>query len=115
MPVGMAPLIPLNRLQPDSNARFQRFGQNDSQLFGKPLDLVPQPQVSQLQKVTPRKPALPVEPQAGPKSERRLAVDEPRPSPFAPSELAPAYLGRAGSPSGTGPTPKLGSNLDLKA
>lgn len=37
MAVGMAALIPLYRVQPDPNARFQRFGVNDTQLFGKPM------------------------------------------------------------------------------
>ena len=37
MAIGTTPIIPLYRVQPDPNARFQRFGVNDSQLFGKPL------------------------------------------------------------------------------
>jgi len=37
MAIGMTPISPLYRIQPDPNVRFQRFGVNDSQLFGKPL------------------------------------------------------------------------------
>jgi hypothetical protein len=37
MALGMTPLIPLNRVVPDPNARFERFGQNNDQLFGKPM------------------------------------------------------------------------------
>lgn len=37
MAIGMSSLIPLYRVQPDPEARFQRFGVNDSQLFGKAL------------------------------------------------------------------------------
>ena len=37
MAIGFAPIIPLDRVVPDPNVRFQRFGVNDTQLFGKPL------------------------------------------------------------------------------
>lgn len=37
MALGMAPLIPLNRVVPTPDARFQRFGVNDSELFGTPI------------------------------------------------------------------------------
>ena len=37
MAISMAPLIPLNRVVPSPDARFQRFGVNGTQLFGKPM------------------------------------------------------------------------------
>ena len=37
MPLGTDPIIPLNRLVPNPDVRFQRFGLNDSRLFGQPL------------------------------------------------------------------------------
>jgi hypothetical protein len=37
MAIGFSPIIPLDRVVPDPDARFQRFGVNDTQLFGKPL------------------------------------------------------------------------------
>lgn len=38
MAIGFPPLIPLYRVVPDPNARFERFGENNVELFGKPLD-----------------------------------------------------------------------------
>jgi hypothetical protein len=38
MAIGFPPLIPLDRVVPDPNARFERFGEDDTELFGKPLD-----------------------------------------------------------------------------
>jgi hypothetical protein len=37
MAIGFAPIIPLDRVVPDPNARFQRFGVDETELFGKPL------------------------------------------------------------------------------
>jgi len=37
MAIGFPPIIPLDRVVPDPNARFQRFGIGDTQLFGRPL------------------------------------------------------------------------------
>ena len=42
MAIGMTPLTPLHSVLTDPEARFQRFGSNGSQLYGKPLvDLAP--------------------------------------------------------------------------
>jgi hypothetical protein len=38
MAIGFPPLIPLDRVIPDPNSRFDRFGVDSTQLFGKPLD-----------------------------------------------------------------------------
>jgi hypothetical protein len=38
MAIGFPPLIPLDRVVPDPGARFERFGVDNLQLFGKPLD-----------------------------------------------------------------------------
>jgi len=37
MTIGMTPLTPLHPVLTDPEARFQRFGSNGSQLYGKPL------------------------------------------------------------------------------
>lgn len=37
MGIGFSPLIPLYRVQPNPDERFQRFGVNGSQLYGKPI------------------------------------------------------------------------------
>jgi hypothetical protein len=37
MAIGMTPLIPLDRVIADPAARFERFGVNNDQLFGKPM------------------------------------------------------------------------------
>jgi hypothetical protein len=37
MAIGMTPLVPLYRVMPDPNARYDRFGIDNNQLFGKPL------------------------------------------------------------------------------
>ena len=37
MALGSTPLIPMYRALPDPNARSDRFGQNNAQLFGKPM------------------------------------------------------------------------------
>jgi hypothetical protein len=114
MPIGMSSLIPLNQVQADPNARFQRFGLNSSQLFGKPLDFAPQAQPSQLAKITPRRAETPnlaqrsQDREPGPTTEQRPAVASGTPI------LAPGYSGRPEGSSGTGTAPKLGSFLNLK-
>jgi hypothetical protein len=37
MALGMTPIIPLNQVLPNPEARFQRFGLNDSKLVGTPV------------------------------------------------------------------------------
>jgi len=50
-PSARCPSIPMNRIQPDPEARFQRFGANNSQLYGKPMvgPVTPKAQTSQSQ------------------------------------------------------------------
>ena len=38
MNLAGTPLIPLYQVQANPDARFQRFGRNDGQLFGKPIN-----------------------------------------------------------------------------
>lgn len=101
MGIGQAPLIPLYRFRADPEARFQRFGVNDSQLIGKPLlDLTaiqpPNPQ-EQAHRRTEFKPGAEEE-----KAAFRL-------------ELGPDYARPNGSRSRQESAAVRGTKLDLKA
>lgn len=106
MAIGMPSLIPLYRVQPDPEARFQRFGANDVQLFGKAM-------VS-TGTGTPPAPAL---------RPRMVDSSTPESSPFAPAKeprfdkpsaqppLEATYGGSKGQGGGT----SLGGMIDFKA
>ncbi len=95
MNLSGTPLIPLYQVQADPNARFQRFGRNDAQLFGKPIN-------AELQ--APRRAAEPVQPREKPAAEREDAPVAAKPARYVAS-------GRS-EPVQAAP---LGSSLDLKA
>ncbi len=98
MALGMTPLIPLNRVVPDPNARFERFGQNDAQLFGKPMI-----SAGGLSLLT----------QAASAAYTAFKADGPDQPAAAPAPTAALTAPLAGAP-GTG-TPAIGSYLDFKA
>lgn len=95
MNLAGSPLIPLYQVQADPDARFQRFGRNDSQLFGKPIN-------AELQ--APRRAAEPA-----PAREKAVAGRED-----APAIVKPARYGASGHSEPAQATP-LGSSLDLEA
>lgn len=95
MTIAGNPLIPLYQVQADPNARFQRFGRNDSQLFGKPIN-------AELQ--APRRAAEPVQVR-----EKAVADREE-----APAAVKPMLYAASGH-SEPARTAALGSSLDLKA
>lgn len=100
MGIGQSPLIPLYRLQPDPEARLQRFGVQDAQLFGKPLvNLNPI-----------HKAPLKAQAKTNPEPHRRMESQ-----PDLPPSYGPDYT-RTG---GTGPHQQavnpMGTHLDLMA
>lgn len=94
------PLFPLYPVQRSPEARFERFGQNDSQLFGKPLLQLASKERARTQALT----STAAEP---PKA---LGARVQRP---IVAEAAPTYGGPFGfrKPAST---PRLGSQLDLQ-
>ncbi len=114
MALGSMPIIPMNRIQPDPEARFQRFGANASRLYGKPMvDLVaPKVQTAPSQPtMAPRHdPAQTAVPSA-PEGRRGAGIGQ-APSPL---EASPGYSGQAGNPAGTGIVPQPGAYLNTKA
>lgn len=94
MPIGPAPLIPLHRVIPDPEARFQRFGVNDSQLIGKPILSLP----------------APAKAEEDPK--RTRTPEEARPT---EAKLAPDYARTVPETRRAGPSAEPGSLLDVKA
>ena len=114
MAIGFTPIIPMNPIQANPDARFQRFGTNDSQLFGKPMltgSVAPKTQSPQVQlpAVTPPATAqAPVHklPEVGSLTGEGL---------FAKTSVSPfGHLGQAGNQSGMQKTPQPGSQLDIK-
>lgn len=113
MAVGAVPLIPLYRVQPTPDARLQRFGVNDSQLFGKPLMNVAAPESQSIQ-------AQRLESKARPKA---LSSQEPMEgwpqawldSRTTPPEPSPTYQAASASKSIQNPSSKPGTHLDVKA
>lgn len=113
MAVGAVPLIPLYRVQPTPDARLQRFGVNDSQLFGKPLVNVAAPESQPIQ--APR-----VESKA---RLNALSSQEPMEgwpqawfdSRTAPTESSSTYQAPSASKSTQNPSSKTGTHLDVKA
>lgn len=117
MAVGMTPLIPLYRVQSDPDARFQRFGMNESQLIGKPMvNLGPESLPSQPQRTALRTATTHTQPQEE-VLEGNRGVRAGRTQPFgsAVAESASGYSRWAGNPLGTWTSTKLGSYLELKA
>jgi hypothetical protein len=115
MAIGFTPIIPMNPVQPNPDARFQRFGTNESHLFGKPLlaDFV-----------APKAPNSPVQlptvtsPPATQAPVHQPAVGNPwlGDSTVAKASMSsPGYSGQVGNRSGVQMTPQLGSKLDIKA
>lgn len=106
MAIGAVPLIPMYRVQTNPDARFQRFGLNDSQLYGKPMISFTAPEA---------RPAHPVvaQPQA-----KELAVRSQQgvaTKPVEVPEWATGYTGWSGAPSAADATAKPGALLDVKA
>jgi len=115
MAVGFTPIIPMNPIQTNPDARFQRFGTNESQLFGKPMlagFVAPKVQTSQVQltAVTPSATNLtPMYklPEVGPGAGEGL---------FVKASVSPlSHMGQASNQSGLQKTPQPGSYLDVKA
>jgi hypothetical protein len=69
MAIGMTPLIPLDRVIADPAARFERFGINNNQLFGKPMvtfgGLTTLPAETRTAWATPKAEAAPTPPSPG--------------------------------------------------
>lgn len=94
------PLIPLYQVQADPNARFQRFGRNDGQLFGRPINAELQAQRRTVEPVRERPPT---------ERERTVGEREVGAAAAKPAQYAPSGRGEPAS-AGT-----LGASLDLKA
>ncbi len=106
MAIGASPIIPLHRVLADPEARFQRFGLNDSQLFGKPLVNLASP--------SKRTVAQEARPEETLKKTRGLEAEPSAQGALAP-ELAPTYSGQAETQTGLASVPKAGSYVNLKA
>ncbi len=69
MAIGMTPLIPLDRVIADPAARFERFGVNNNQLFGKPMvtfgGLTTLPAATRTVTAAPKAEAAPTPPRPG--------------------------------------------------
>ena len=115
MAIGTTPIIPLNRIQANPDARFLRFGLNDSQLFGKPLVSLPnRPPPPEPQKPTQRPEPIRKEPKDTREAAPGIGNDLGK-SP-ATLDLAATYSGRAGPVPVPPPSlPKPGSFLDVTA
>ena len=79
MAIGMTPLIPLDRVIADPAARFERFGINNNQLFGKPMvtfgGLTTLPMATRTVTATPKAEAAPTPPGPGAPSSPGALVD----------------------------------------
>ena len=111
MTVGLVPLIPLYRVQANPEARFQRFGINDSQLFGKPMVQVTaqEHQPAQPPRVDHRSASSlqsqdQIETRAMTGQEQSRSIQEAYP-----------YTQGAGAKPTSARSPKVGSQLDVKA
>ena len=106
MAIGTVPLIPLHRVQSDPNSRFQRFGVDDSQLFGKPLvDFASQPQ-----RAVSRTERVPSEELQQGKGQAETELPK-----SGALELGSTYSGKVENRPGTVAAPKPGSYVNLKA
>lgn len=116
MAVGMTPIIPLYRVQPDPDARFQRFGVNDSQFVGKPMvTFATEARLSQPQQTVTRTPTPAAQQQETLEGNRGAGVEQSRALGSTAPEPTYGYSGRSGTSLGTGASPKPGSYLELKA
>jgi hypothetical protein len=104
MAIGAIPTIPLYRVQSNPDARFQRFGLNDSQLFGKPMAdfTVPAVRPAQVPRTQPR-------PEEAPVRSQPIVTAKPQESPAT----AVSYSSRSTSQPGTTAVP--GAFVDTKA
>ena len=110
MSVGLSPILPMNQVQPNPEARFQRFGKNDSQLYGSPMVDLTAPKAQAPKTVLPHTATAQV---AGQQSLSGNGVPETAKMAVS-SEPSPTYSARAGSvSSGRGPQPS--SHLDTQA
>jgi hypothetical protein len=91
MPIGALPTIPLYRVQPNPDARFQRFGLNDSQLYGKPMAEFSAPALRPAQ--VERTPARPEEPSVRTQS---AATSNPGVEPASSQSLLNPSKGQTG-------------------
>ena len=114
MAIGATPLLPLYRVQPDPNARFQRFGLNDSQLHGKPMvETVTASPSSEPKRAVARTTSAKVKVQETPEVKQGVGAEKAKTALSTTPELAPNYSGRTGTAAGT--TPEPGSKLNVKA
>jgi len=113
MTVGAVPLFPLYRVQPTPEARLQRFGVNDSQLFGKAMlrVTVPESQPAQAPQVGTRARANAIPTQDALDGRRQARLDPPTHR----LESSPTYVAQPGVKSVVNSTPKPGTQLDVKA
>jgi len=99
MAIGMTPLIPLDRVIADPAARFERFGVNNDQLFGKPMltfgGLSTLPAASRASAANPKA--------------------EAAPAPASPGKDLQSGLAQWAKNPGTGAPPAPGALLDVKA
>jgi hypothetical protein len=113
MAISSAPLIPLYRVQPLPDARLQRFGVNDSQLFGKPMIQIAAPESKPVQspRVAPHAASSNSGMQDNLDGWQMTGVDSRNAAP----EPTQTSLPKATSTATTSPAPKPGSHLDVKA
>lgn len=117
MAIGAMPLTPLYPVQANPDARFQRFGLNDSKLEGKPLlDLTPSEVRPAPPQRTVARPAVQHRStMETPAAKSEPAMAEPRAADSAAQDWATGYSVKAGSISETGTGAKPGSYVNLKA
>ncbi|GLH73032.1 hypothetical protein GETHLI_15340 [Geothrix limicola] len=110
MAIGATPLIPLYRVQPIPDARLQRFGVNNAQLFGKPMVEFTAAEAQ------PSQPA-PARPAASRLQDLQDRNQNPalEPRAFLPDATAPATAPRSSNPAGLGTASGPGALVDLKA
>lgn len=104
MTLGAIPTIPLYRVQPNPDARFQRFGLNDAQLYGKPMAEFSAPAVRPAQA-----PRIPTRPEETPVRSQSIVIAKPLETPAT----AVNYSSRSTNQPGTAAQP--GAFVDTKA
>ena len=114
MAIGMTPLIPLDRVVPVPDARLQRFGVNNSLLFGKPLVTFGG---ESLLASRPAAPAVRAETALKTASDEVPGPGKEQAGPVAAPALAAAYSSPKWTGAGAlgGSAPAAGSLVDLKA
>lgn len=106
MGIGETPLIPLYRVQTDPEARFQRFGVNNGQLFGKSMLAVG------ASPLTAQKVAEKASTREAPEAKRSASMEEAWTTNPAP---AATYSSRGGDHSRMNSSALVGTKVDLKA